>query len=202
MASNFGLQILVCLVAKGRHSERITQKDAAMKKPFWIALTLALVSTLSVDARADDLTLNSWVIFEWDHAGQQVQSILAQEMDFYALGPAQINVTDGFWTGDAFTVFDNGQLLGTTGAVAATTGDGCNHPSACLDDPIYSHGSWTVAAGENDLTIDATTSPYAGGGNAWVESAPLSTTPEPESICLFGSGILSLAGILRLKLAR
>jgi hypothetical protein len=41
----------------------------------------------------------------------------------------------------------------------------------------------------------------AGGESFTINSSP-TTTPEPSSILLFGSGILGLAGVLRRKLTR
>jgi hypothetical protein len=163
------------------------------------ALFLALAGSLTLSARADNLAPNTWTLFTWQNQGDLVSSYSDNSTDFFANGPTTINITDGWMAGDWFTVYDNGVLLGTTSQVAqsdATCGDS---PTACFADKTYSHGSWKVGAGQNDITLYATTAPYGGGGG-WIES--FSTVPEPGTITFLGSGLLCLAGVLRRRKAR
>jgi hypothetical protein len=165
-----------------------------MRKLFLLVLAIALVSTISVSARADNLVLGSWDIFSFGAAGSQATG--SSGSDFYYTGSAVIQVTDCCETGDTFTVYDNGVLLGTTNTVATTLGDGCPNGDACFADPTYSHGSWVVGSGLNDITIFSDASPWGSGG-AYVEAV---ATPEPGSLLLFGTGLAGVIGAIRRKL--
>jgi len=104
-----------------------------MKKLSFAVLSLALAGLMSLPAHADNLTLNTWDLFQWNTAGEQVHSSTnATSLDFYAAGPVQINVTDGYYQGDAFTVYDNGALLGTTILVDALSTGTCSDPRRLL----------------------------------------------------------------------
>jgi len=64
-----------------------------------------------------------------------------------------------------------------------------------------------VAGGYTVELILQNTVPYGGGSVAWLDggltglSYTTSTTPEPGSMMLFGSGVIGLAGLLRRKLS-
>jgi hypothetical protein len=107
-----------------------------MKKYFLFALALALVSFVSLPAMADSLNDYTWHIFDFGGTGSQATP------DFTLTGAGYIKVTDCCETGDQFTLYDNGVLLGTTNPVAVGPGDGCPDGDACYADPLYSHGFW------------------------------------------------------------
>lgn len=167
------------------------------------ALFLALAGSLTLSARADNLAPNTWTLFYFQNAGDLVSSnpdsATTESTNFFANGPTTINVTDGWLAGDEFTVYDNGVLLGTTSGVNPGPGT-CDDPATCFVDPIYSHGSWKVGAGQNDITLYATVVPVEVASGAWIES--FSTVPEPSTITFLGSGLLCLAGVLRRRRAR
>ena len=83
----------------------------------------------------------------------------------------------------------------TGGTVAyATLSNACTTSGCSVSTPIYwDENSGPSTAYENTLGSIPSES-------FTIEGTPSSTTPEPSSIMLFGSGILGLAGILRRKL--
>src|ERR1035441_8290433 len=81
------------------------------------------------------------------------------------------------------------------GAGYATLGNACSTSGCSLNTPIYwDENSGPSTAYEN--TIGSIPS------EAFTITNGPSSTPEPSSIMLFGSGILGLAGVLRRKLTR
>jgi hypothetical protein len=158
---------------------------------------MTLAASMSLTARADSLSTDSWTYFEWDANGT-----VSHAFDFVATGPTWINVTDGFFAGDAFSVSANGVPLGTTNVVTASSEVGCTDPSVCFVDSDFSHGSWFVLPGVYNITISVTDHPWGDGG-AWVEASSTSPTPTPEpgTIALLGSGLLALAGVMRRKMS-
>jgi PEP-CTERM motif-containing protein len=73
--------------------------------------------------------------------------------------------------------------------------------ACCTDDPLYwDENSGPSSASENQVgTIPSESFTLVGNGTTSSTSSG-SSTPEPGSIMLFGSGILGVAGILRRKL--
>jgi len=99
--------------------------------------------------------------------------------------PEVLRVVDGGHQGDMFAVYDNGVLLGTTSAspvdmnhVCAndTTGDGTN-PAACWNDPLMSHGTFAIAAGNHSFVI-VWIQRVPGGDSSlqWFEIGPATST--------------------------
>ena len=76
---------------------------------------------------------------------------------------ATLTVTDAFLKGDTFEVFDNGNLIGSTSAVA-TDSTGCgSDPVPCLADPAVSHAVFNLGPGAHSITIKALASPFQSG---------------------------------------
>jgi hypothetical protein len=86
-------------------------------------------------------------------------------------------------------------LINYSGAGYITLQNACSTSGCSVSNPIYwDENSGPSTAYENTLgSIPSESFTLYGGG---------STTPEPSSIMLFGSGILGLAGVLRRKLTR
>ena len=163
-----------------------------------VILAFALVSIFSIAAMADNLDDHTWHVFNFGGTGSEATDG-SGSVDFFATGPTEIKVTDCCETGDQFTLYDNGVLLGTSSYVATGPGDGCPNADACYSDPLYSHGAWLVGAGVNDITIYMANSPWGSGG-AYIEAT--TPSPEPGSLTLLGAGLLGALGTLRRKLNR
>jgi hypothetical protein len=86
-----------------------------------------------------------------------------------------------------------------SGSGYITLSNACSTSGCSISNPIYwDENSGPSTAYENTLgSIPSESFTLIGGS-----TPPPTTTPEPSSIMLFGSGILGLAGILRRKLTR
>ena len=73
-----------------------------------------------------------------------------------------LTVADGFMSGDAFTVYDNGSPIGSTPAVAQGANLGCD-PAGSAASPLFSHGTFPLGPGSHSITIYASTSLQGGG---------------------------------------
>jgi hypothetical protein len=131
------------------------------KKKVLSILVSALIFSVagSGQAQAAEIALNGntdWVIGEWTGAGNQ------QSIDNYRInsGLMQIEITDYQWYGDAFTIYNNGQIIGTTNIVGAVVADVLT-PADGWADPGMSKG--TFVTGPGLLTVFASTNPWDGG---------------------------------------
>jgi hypothetical protein len=111
--------------------------------------------------------------------------------------PTVISVTDAFDYGDVFAVYDFGALLGQTSPSAALTGS-ISDPNIAWTDPGYSHGAFTVGAGNHDITMVAVASPW-GGGRGYIK-VDVSTARVPDcgaTGCLLGIASLMMGALGR-----
>ncbi|MEJ8568911.1 IPTL-CTERM sorting domain-containing protein [Elongatibacter sediminis] len=95
------------------------------------------------------------------------EPVFADDGPFTFDGSYCVYVTDAYATGDEFAVYDNGELLGNTSAVAG--GDGfTGDPDVAFADPAYSSGVFPVGPGSHSITIEVTANPF-GGGAAYIQ---------------------------------
>ncbi|MEZ5333456.1 MAG: Ig-like domain-containing protein [Thermoanaerobaculia bacterium] len=79
-------------------------------------------------------------------------------------GTACVSVTDDFDKGDQFTVYDNGQPVGTTPAVPVVTTGLELGPDAAYFDSTYSSGSFLVTGDAgHSISIEVVSNPFGGG---------------------------------------
>src|ERR1035438_537372 len=90
--------------------------------------------------------------------------------------------------------------IGWSGAGYLTLSNACSTSGCSVSNPIYwDENSGPSTAYENTIgSIPSEAFTLTGSTTTTIPS----TTPEPSSIMLFGSGILGLAGVLRRKLTR
>ena len=131
-----------------------------LKKLVAILASILVFSILgSSNALADEVLVTgstSWLENGWIGAGA-VQS----SRNFNVVGSSmQVDVTDYQYYGDAFTIYSNGQLVGSTNVVTAAVAAVATAADGWAD-PNMSHGSFYVGPGL--LTFFVTTNPWNGG---------------------------------------
>jgi hypothetical protein len=110
-------------------------------------------------AQAAEIAINGntdWVVGQWNGAGNQ------QSIDNYRInsGLMQIDITDYQFYGDAFTIYNNGQIIGSTNIVGAVEAQVTTAADGWAD-PGMSKG--TFIAGPGLITVFASTNPWNGG---------------------------------------
>lgn len=101
---------------------------------------------------------------------------------------AYLTVTDAFLQGDAFTIFDNAVLVGSTPLVAQGPG-GVSDPAITVLDPTWSHAAFWLAPGPHSITIQMLASPYGSGAGFFRAD---NVIPAPGALLLLGSGLFTL----------
>ena len=77
-------------------------------------------------------------------------------------GGVVLTVVDVAASGDAFDIFDSGELIGSTSPSA--TGSFCGlDPEICLQNPDFSQGQFELVEGEHSITIVPNASPFSIG---------------------------------------
>ncbi len=111
------------------------------------------------------------------------KSVLLGTPDWQFTAPvtgAVLKVTDAFKSGDAFQIFDFGNLVGST-SLPSLEGNCGNNPEACFQDPLSSHGIFDLAGGNHSISIVPIASPY-GAGAGYFQIAQAAPIGEPTSI--------------------
>jgi hypothetical protein len=103
-------------------------------------------------------------------------------------GGGVLTVVDVAASGDAFDIFDSGELIGSTSPSA--TGSFCGlDPEICLQNPDFSQGQFELVEGEHSITIVPNASPFNIGAAyfkvASVNQPPNCDTAEPSLASLW-----------------
>ena len=107
---------------------------------------------------------------------------------FVSTSPVVVTITDAFFSGNSFELFDSGSLAGSTPSV--NIGYSCgDDPAVCLLDPNFSHAVFALGAGDHSLTIDALDSPFGGGAAYFRVDAQATAVPEPGTFMLLTLGL-------------
>lgn len=177
-----------------------------MRRILHAAFAFLIAGAAAAPLKAAPISTDQWYTFGFDGVGSSLSSGLGfilgtnppslaapdPAWTFTNAAPVQLVVSDGFASGDQFSFFDFGVLIGTTSA--STSGDQCNEDiTACLADDSFSHGSFLLGPGNHSITGEQI-SGITGAGFFQIAST---TVPEPMSLGLFGAGIAGLAFMRR-----
>jgi len=175
------------------------------------AVALLCFAAAVFPTRASEITFGQWYEFRYLGPGSfgtacapqtcspGVNSIFGPDppWTFTTSNDVFVTLTDAFFAGDSFSLFDFGNFVGSTPAVSISIGCG-NNPDACLGNANVSHNVFVLAPGEHSLTIRADNAPF-GTGAAFFRVDPI---PEPATLLLLGTGLAGVAIKTRKRLKR
>ena len=159
--------------------------------------------TLGANSSVNEVDFGAW-LFPGDILESAEVSITSSEFGGTTFFDGTVNFTQSGCTSNQFG-FDVCTESGTFGPVNLNAGTyWLNLQNAVVNtgDPIYwDENSGPSSASENSVgTIPSEAFTILGGSTTSMTTTTGTTTPEPSSIMLFGSGILGLVGVLRRKL--
>ena len=187
-----------------------------LRLPSSFALVLLLGCSM---ARAGTVALGEWYEFSFFDAGTPAMGCFPADPSapecipssgtpatfadgapwtFMAGSPgARLTVTDAFYHGDAFDVFDLGKLIGSTMPAAAADFLSCgDDPVPCLSDPLISKGTFLLGPAAHAISIVPNASAYGAG----VGYFRVDAVPEPGTWVLVAGSLVwggSLAWCMR-----
>ena len=176
-----------------------------LRKILCVGAAAAALGAISVPAQADNISRGVWYAFGFEStgtalfgpgfsAGTSPNGVLAPSAPWTITlsKPATLTVTDVETSGDQFTMFDNGTLLGTTSTPVPFAQQVGECISCALASSNFSHGTFTLPAGVNVIT--GTFDGVVGFGDG---DFIVSNVPEPASWALMLIGVGGLGVALR-----
>jgi hypothetical protein len=139
--------------------------------------TASLAIAINPEAQAATINQGEWNYFEFGSVGVPADN---SPWEFsVGQGGAFLTIQDAFLGGDIFSAYNNGNLLGTTSTVPATSSCG-NDLLACASNPLMSKGKFFLSAGDYSMTIIPDASPHGSGGAYF--RVDVASVPEPTTI--------------------
>lgn len=149
----------------------------------------------AVDANLPPYSI-SWI--DADHAPLSLRFTIAEGFQ------GVLTVVDSVYSGDRFTVTDNGLVLGTTGAAVDgydAVNPGTFNPDDALANPNFSRASFTLGAGTHTVSGWLSTSLVVDGAPTLATEGAVrlavSAVPEPASLATLLAGLSLLTVVLR-----
>lgn len=190
-----------------------------------IVLLLGLAALPAISAPLDSVAVGTWLSFGWlgapgahafggfaDYVGTmgtpvfstRTCSFFHTDPDCAFSGAYTLTITDLFFDGDQFEVFDNGVSLGTTSVPTNTITTCGDDPAACTG-AAWTHGTFNLGAGSHQLDIVLISQAVGttSGRGALIFNAAVTPpeVPEPATFGLIGLGLVGVAFRLRKKRA-
>jgi PEP-CTERM motif len=182
-----------------------------LRNALLIGAAAAALGAIAAPALADNITTNVWYDVGFNSTGSPLVGpgfAIGFDQPFGGVAfapsgtswtitlshPATLTIVDTETSGDQFTMFNNGGLLGTTSAPCDFCSSGIgNDIGLALADLDYSRGSFTLPAGVN--TISGTFDGVVGFGDA--DFVVTTSVPEPATWALMLIGFGGLGGAIR-----
>ena len=176
-----------------------------------LTLALAFGALVSAPASAGPIPFDEWLEFGFTEAGTPATGcdpadpagpfctpssgtpstfLDAPPWTFTASGAgATLRITDAFFSGDRFEIFDFGVSLGLTSLPALDVNCG-DDPVPCFANPAMSTGLFLLAAGNHSLTIIPTAALEGGGAGYFQVEGAAPVVPEPATLTLLATGLI------------
>ena len=178
-----------------------------MRRNAWRRVRVVVLSVLgATPIQAAEIGFDQWYEFRYFEAGTfgtlctpdacypGENSVFAPSEPWTFTTPSdsfvKVLLTDGFPSGDSFSLFDFGSLIGSTPEVGISIGCG-NDPDACFADPAMSHRAFVLSPGSHSLTVRADTAPF-GTGAAFFQ---VQVIPEPSTVASLATALFAAAGL-------
>jgi PEP-CTERM motif len=161
-------------------------------------MAMVMVMGASIASATPYVVDSGWQTFSFTTVGTP----LLPSIEFTLTEPGTLTVTDYQFSGDQFSLYDSGDLLGVTSTPTILNPPHVEYDiDLALIDPYFSHGVYNLPIGDYEITGIAVLAPYNFGigvsNGAWRVDETESPVPEPSTFLLLGAGLGGLALIRR-----
>ena len=160
----------------------------------------AILAAACLASTAEAATLvpdAGWSLFFFDGVGSSISDSNTGDFswDFTLTSSANLDVTDAFFIGDSFTIFNGATLLGSTGPYDLN-GTETGNADIAFGSSTYSWASFLLGPGTYSINGVAAESPFGAGG-AFIRLSTGGAVPEPGSWALMIAGFGLVGAAMR-----